>query len=221
MDLNNSDDIMVVLNLADAARREGAMWVILHTKYLPYARQDRVCHAGESFALEVFIKMLSASGIDYVSCLDVHSDVAKSLFDKYDIKFYSIPQHELASKLPKFDVLIAPDKGAMKKLELYDVDSQKVFLSKTRTEKSIIYDEYHYDTIRGNVCVVDDICDFGGTFLACGEMLKRTQPSLTSLSLYITHGLLGKGTSELKKYYDVIYVSNLMNDSVKDTVIVL
>lgn len=94
-------------------------------------------------------------------------------------------------------------------------------MSKTRVDSKVVYVDYAYDTIKGSVCVVDDLVDGGFTFLSLAEMLKRTQPNITSLNLYVTHGLFSKGTEELKKFYDRIYVHNLMNKSVLDAVVVI
>jgi ribose-phosphate pyrophosphokinase len=225
MDFEGSDDIMCLLNTCDALRHAGVprCAIVVHMPYLPYARQDRVCHPGESYALDVFVSLLKTAYCDTFSVCDAHSDVAEQLFEKHGLGFYDRAQYLCARELPDFDVLIAPDKGANQKaskhIQINHSYTELVCLSKTRTPDGIVYDDYPFDTIRGNVCVVDDLCDYGGTFIALGKMLERTQPNISKLSLYVTHGLLGKGTDELKKYYDSIYVYNLMNQSVKDQVV--
>ena len=227
MYFEGSDDIMFFLNVCDALiiAEVDYHYISAYIPYLPYARQDRVCHSGESFALEVFMYQLAQAGcLSYTFC-DVHSQVALDLLDLYCVEYSHQEQWACAIQLPEFDVMIAPDKGALSKI--YDHTQVKigntvvVCLSKTRTAGSIVYDDYEPNSISGDVCVVDDLCDFGGTFLALGEMLKRTQPHITKLSLYVTHGLLGKGTSELKKYYDEIYAHNLMNQSLIGEVTVI
>lgn len=193
--------------------------------YFPYARQDRVCNSGESKALEVFVQVLSKAFCWNFRTKDVHSSVALALCDDYGITLINESQEDCAVDLPLFDVLVAPDKGAANKAALHKQfmwgTTGLVCLSKTRVGPKVVYVDYDYDTIKGNVCVVDDLADFGGTFLALGEMLNRTQPNITSLNLYVTHGLLGKGVDELKKLYDRIYVHNLMNKSVLDSVVVI
>jgi ribose-phosphate pyrophosphokinase len=220
-----SDDIFACLNILDALKRLGVprQKINLHIPYLPYGRQDRVCNGGESFALQVFASVISSR--PYFNTLytkDVHSNVSLDVFDQISFDVVNIPQTECAKYLPKFDALIAPDKGAAGKVRLHhqvqSLDTTYHVLNKVRLDGRIIYEDYHYDTIRGNVCVVDDICDAGGTFLALGTMLKRSQPNITSLNLYVTHGFMGKGLDELNKFYDTIYVHNLMNDSIKDKV---
>ena len=222
-----SDDIMKVVNIADALKRIGVDNITLVAPYFPYARQDRVCHEGESFALEVFIKILAASGITSIFADDLHSKVSIDLIKWHGMEIYEKNQYECASNLPWHDVFIAPDKGAESKIiNNFDVRSgnaKVVCLSKTRTQSGIIYDDYPFDTIKGEVCVVDDLIDGGQTFLSLGNMLKRTQPNITKMNLYVTHGLFSNPVkfAECKQLYDTIFVYNLMNESVKDSVVLL
>jgi ribose-phosphate pyrophosphokinase len=222
-----SDDIIAFLNVCDALKESGVCKESIAGKipYVPSARQDRVCSKGESKSLEIFIQMLSYAYCSEYEVHDVHSNVTLELMSRYGIDFYETEQWQCAEDLPKFDVLIAPDKGAENKAKEHNQvkysDTSLVHLSKTRKDGKVVYDDYPFDTIKGNVCVVDDIIDNGGTFLALGEMLKKTQPNITSLNLYATHGLMRNGTLELKKFYDTIYVSNLMNKSIVDEVTVI
>jgi len=227
MDYENSDDVFVFLNVCDALQEQGVVMRNVNGSipYFPYARQDRVCNTGESKALEVFVQILSKAFCWNFRTKDVHSSVALSLCDNYGITLINEPQEDCAVDLPKFDVLIAPDKGAENKAAMHKQymfgTSELMCLSKTRIGSKVVYVDYAYDTIKGSVCVVDDLADGANTFVVLGEMLKRTQPNITSLNLYVTHGLFSKGTNELKKFYDRIYVHNLMNKSVLDSVVVI
>ena len=226
MDYENSDDVFVFLNVCDALGECG-----IHIKnvlgdipYFPYARQDRVCNKGESKALEVFIQAISKAYCDVIYTKDMHSKETMDLCETYGIGLVNKNQDNCAGDLPLFDVLIAPDKGAENKAKEHEQvqkGAELICLSKTRVDSKVVYVDYAYDTIKGNICVVDDLVDGGFTFLSLAEMLKRTQPNITSLNLYVTHGLFSKGTNELKKFYDRIYVHNLMNKSVLDSVVVI
>jgi len=228
MYFEGSDDIMYFLNVCDALSYSGVDFedVTAYIPYLPYARQDRICNSGESFALEVFIGLLNRADCSSYTFCDIHSKVALYLLDKHGIEYVHKEQHMCAAGLPKFDVLIAPDKGALSKIYNFDhthniSSTSIVCLSKTRKDGNIVYEDYTYDTIKGDVCIVDDIADGGLTFLMLAEMIKRTQPNITSLSLYVTHGLFSKGTVQLLSLYDKIYTHNLMNFDVVDEVTVI
>jgi ribose-phosphate pyrophosphokinase len=220
----NSDDIFYMLNIVDALKCAGVSnkYICVEVPYLPYARQDRVCSQGESFALEVFMQVLKTMDVE-VWCNDIHSEVVT---DKYPW-IYSRPQHSLAWNLfdEGFNVYIAPDEGAKKKVTQHRAVLQNkasvVSLQKERVGSTVVYKHEEHDTIKGRCIVVDDICDGGATFVSLAEMLKRTQPNITELSLYVTHGIFSKGVDKLKELYDNIYTANLMNASVADQVTIL
>lgn len=60
IDIPTSEDFFVACNLLDAVVRMGIPKevVTLYIPYFPYARQDRKCHEGESFALYVYVNLL-------------------------------------------------------------------------------------------------------------------------------------------------------------------
>lgn len=223
----DSDSIIAAINLSDAVKRVRKdlpeIPAVLAVKYLPYSRQDRVCHEGESFALDVFIGILSKH-FRWIFTVDVHSQISNMLAGKYNLIFSDIPQCNVASNLPTFDYFIAPDAGASAKIDQhYQVEfgeTQVVQLSKTRKDGKVIYEDLKPDTIQGTVCVVDDLADGSATFIALGEMIRRTQSEVKELSLYVTHGLFTNADNflKLKEMYDTIYVSNMMNDKFKNHV---
>jgi ribose-phosphate pyrophosphokinase len=223
----NSDDMVVFLNLCDALKEldVGEYDIRCEMSYLPYARQDRACNPGESNSLVIFVKMLQDNHCGRYFLCDVHSKVGTDLFDRFGIQYTHKEQWQCAENLPAFDIFIAPDAGATSKIVKqcqHRFGTTKVIcLTKTRIDGLVVYNDLTYDTVKGDVCVVDDLCDGGATFLVLGEMLRRTQPNIKSLGLYVTHGIFSKGTEKLKSYYDDIFTFNLMNKSVEDQVNVL
>lgn len=216
----SSEDVMTMFNLLDALEKSGwdKDYVSLTFMYLPYARQDRVCKAGESFALEVFVKLLAAQkNFTYVTCYDVHSNVFFDLMTKHlpEVEVFHFEQHDLCNIPFQFGI-IAPDAGAYGKALKIQPHTQHFQLYKTRIDGKVAYEDYPEDRISGTVAVVDDICDGGATFISLGQMLRRTQPGITKLSLYVTHGLFSKGLDALSEIYDNIYCYNLMNESVRN-----
>ena len=209
-----SEDMFVAANLLNAIRNvNDSVSVSLHMPYIPYARQDRVCNKGESFGLVVYFDMMKSmfADLDHFTTVDPHSRVAEDLVKTFECTI--IPQHIMAKSVcdtDKYDILIAPDKGATEKAKKFN-HKNLVTLSKSRTSEGIKYDDYEYDTLSGSVLVVDDICDGGGTFLSLIDMLKRTQPRVTSYSLYVTHGIFSKGVDVLLKAgYNEVFTANNM-----------
>jgi len=223
----SSDEIFIALNMLDALAVQGVQRdnIDLFIPYFPYGRQDRVCHEGESFALRVFAHMLKAfPHYNNVYIKDMHSEVTHQALMGYGVQLLHMSQSSCAKYLPKFDALIAPDEGAAEKVYTHyqvGLGTQVFTLSKERKDGQVVYTDFAFDTITGDVCVVDDICDGGATFLSLAEMLYRTQPNMSKLCLYVTHGIFSKGVVELLKKYATIYVHNNMNPFVADSVTII
>lgn len=205
-----NDDIINCLQVVNALieMQVSPYQIIVDIPYLPYSRQDRVCHPGEAFSLKVILDVLATMKV-LVRTKDVHSKVATELGEF----LCNIPQQICAIKLPKFDYLVAPDKGASEKVKKLSelIITDFVVVEKTRTEQGVKHKELTKDTISGKVCVVDDLCDGGATFVSIAEMIRLTQPNVTELSLYVTHGMFTQGVDKLLKLYDNIYCHNFVN----------
>lgn len=200
-------ELMEVLLVCNALKEQGAD-VVLIAPYLPHSRQDRVCHPGEAFALKVLMQTLAALDIP-ICTYDVHSKVAGRFGP-----LYNVDQHSCQKSLPRFDFLIAPDKGAADKAKEHKQAKEGVpvvFLSKTRIDGKVVYEDFTSTELSGKVCVVDDLCDGGATFVALGEMLRRLHPGITELNLSVTHGCFTQGLDKIKKIYDNVYCTFLHN----------
>lgn len=217
--LHNLEDIMVALQLHDAMNRlfpNVLMNLAIH--YFPYGRQDRACHLGEAFALEVFVKMLTCVHWNVIGIIDPHSDETIRLLKEYDADLIIGLQVSALDKLRdkykiEYDCLIAPDAGAAKKMENQGIHiSDNVFtMTKTRYEGGLSHAALDNDIISGKILVVDDICDGGATFISVATRIKESQPRVTQLDLYVTHGIFSKGVDELLKHYDNIYCYNMLS----------
>lgn len=213
VDYEGNDDIFALAQVVDALRAvDPVQYLVLEIPYLPYARQDRYCKVGESFALREFAKILNSFDFDCVISWDVHSEVALNVVNN----LYIIRQSDLLCSFDKFDdydYLIAPDAGAAKKLQ----GERVITMSKTRTPNGIVYNPYTGPSLAGKkVLVVDDICDGGATFLALEAALDFEAIRAEQLDLYVTHGIFSKGVDQLLRFYDTIYTANLMNKSISN-----
>lgn len=214
LDYQSNDDLFALGQAVDALRQAYCQYVGLTMRYVPYSRQDRRCNPGEGHALKVFANYINSLGFDNVVAHDSHSSVCEALFNN----FHDIPQEECAKNLPKFDVLIAPDAGAEKKVFKHrqvKEGTKVVCATKVRDSNGKITSVYvpSWTSIVGkDVCIIDDLCDGGATFLELGKVVKGFDPK--SMSLYITHGMFTNPDKfvELNDLYDRIYVHNLWND---------
>ena len=222
----NDSEIMLLAQLVNALREQNPdIRIDLVVPYLPYSRQDRVCHAGESFSLKVFAGIINGLQFYSVNTLDVHNqDAYFKLFNNS----IDIGQHVCASMLPKYDYFIAPDAGAAKKIYMHRQVCQEenptkvIILDKTRVAGKVVYNALPKEIIPNGstVCVVDDLCDGGATFEAIADHLAQENVYCKCLDLYVTHGLFTNEQKFKKLYaiYDTIYVSNLVNKSFSNKV---
>ena len=111
----------------------------------------------------------------------------------------------------KYDVVVAPDAGAEKRaanvarcLNLPLCRAWKNRDLQTGNITGFGFGELpNKEKIRA--LIVDDICDGGGTFVGLAQILKE---KVSSLDLFVTHGIFSKGTKELKKYFNKIYTTD-------------
>lgn len=218
--LKDSDGIMDLLLVGNALRRSGRSIERLVIPYLPYARQDRVCNAGEAHSLEVMAQLINSLQAEEVVIVDAHSTVAEALIQNYEgIDLVHIFQStwENSNFAKEYDVLIAPDAGAEKKVfklaQHYGLPVEVARKVRDTKTGDIVKTVFHSETdLTGKrVLIVDDICDGGRTFIELAKVLAGTY-EMQKCDLYVTHGIFSKGTDVLKEYFDNVYYTEIGED---------
>ncbi|UZV39722.1 putative ribose-phosphate pyrophosphokinase [Trabzonvirus APT65] len=200
-------------NLVDAIRHVDSDAILnLSVPYLPFSRQDRAVHYGDSFALKEFGRVLNGMAFSRVTTWDVHSDVAQKVVERLN----DIPQQAWGSLLidnHEFTHVIAPDAGAAKKI--YKSTNGKhvevIVCSKARDETGAVIglDVEVGEVKRGNkYLVLDDICDGGATF---NFLAKELEIPSDQMHLYTTHGIYSRGLDDLLSNYSSVFTANLMS----------
>lgn len=247
--ISSSDDVMKLFMLIDSMRRHGQMPREIVIPYLPYARQDRVCSAGDSYSLQVFVNLLTSLDLYGVtiSTYDVHSDVARMLFKRAKLlkngpQFVNMMPFESFRRFVhningsnKPVNIVVPDDGATERCEIMAEDLIEsgfastcgfVYADKVRDPET---GKLHGIKIKGTskllpydapYIIFDDICDGGGTFLLLHDVLTREyQPY--NISLYTTHGLYSKGTKILTDVFNSVGCFNYMgSESIENTLLI-
>jgi len=210
--INDSHDLIEYLLVVNALKHLGIEIINVLLKYLPYARQDRVCSAGQAFSLDVINNLLKDKDI-YYTIWDVHNESGYLL----PINTRIISQHYLFNCIiddaDSIDYFVSPDKGAAQKTSIIANLHNKPVINfdKVRDPKTgnitgmTIADTEIKDNSR--IMVVDDICDGGRTFIEVAKILKN-KFNHTRLELFTTHGIYSKGKKELSMYYDKITCAN-------------
>ena len=211
--IQNSNHLMAMFLATDALRRVYPFAKIcLFIPYFPYARQDRVCNAGEALSVKVVAQLINSQNYATVTVVDPHSPVLVAALDRC----YVVEQKTLFTHVkPSFGdtIIVAPDAGAVKKAEEFCKrvgGAGVVYAHKQRNLKTgeITHLELMgaFDLHKREVFVLDDICDGGRTFIELAKILKHQEPA--KMELAVTHGIFSKGVDVLTEYYDAVYTTN-------------
>ena len=223
LDFTSNNDLFDLALLVDAIRRhdsfsEHEINISLTMRYIPYARQDRVCNPGESLSIKVVADFINSLNFKSVCAWDCHSDVTLALFNNMEHISQDMLVYYLAV-LRKGAVLVSPDVGAQKKIFKFSKAHPNSF------DKVICADKVR-DPASGNIVstsvncehigdkdflIMDDICDGGRTFIELAKVLRPLTNG--DIYLYVTHGIFSAGLSELKKHFKAIYVAQLVGSA--------
>lgn len=189
-------DIMQLALIVDAIRRDIKNPIInLHMPYLPYARQDRVMNKGESLAVKVFCDFVNSLNFNSVKVDDCHSDVGVALLNNVNNDQTFIPEVQELN----FDLLVAPDAGALKKTYKYAklLNRDVVRADKERNVQTgeITGTVVYGDVKDKHVLIMDDLCDGGRTFIELAKVLYAQ--GAKKVTLYVSHGIFSYGKEVL------------------------
>lgn len=217
--IQNSDQLMAMFLATDALRRVYPLAQIdLLIPYFPYARQDRVCNAGEALSVKVIATLINAQNYATVTVVDPHSIAVAASLDRC----YIVEQYEAFQGI-KGDwynyTIVAPDVGATKKTEDFAklVGAKDVlYCNKKRNlsdGKILGMEILNPEILLGGklkLLVLDDICDGGRTFIEVAHAIfgKRHADDIDSIELAVTHGIFSKGVGVLTDFYDRVYTTD-------------
>lgn len=213
--LGNPSEIIDLIMLKDALKRFCPAPIQLVMPYVPYARQDRVCVAGEAFSIIPFADLIRSLNFDRITIFDPHSSVTDAALrpDKIVTQF-DIVTVDTAFNKRMLDpgifvkghlqpIICAPDASAAKRIKpiVEYFGGPLIVAEKIRdmATGNILRTEVHCDDdLKGkDVVMLDDICDGGKTFTEIASVLKAKNAG--RVLLYVTHGLFTKGLYALTK----------------------
>jgi ribose-phosphate pyrophosphokinase len=214
----SANDVMELLVLTDAIKRNYKASIHLEMPYLPYARQDRVCDTGEALSLKVFCDLINAQNYASVTIWDVHSDVSLALLDRViHVQQWQLVKATFADGLPSDTIIVAPDAGASKKtyevavrmnLRMIQATKHRDVTTGKITETKIV--DFNGLESTDKYLIVDDICDGGRTFIELAKVLKSFAPK-SEVHLFVTHGIFSQGLDVFEGLIDHIYCPNVFH----------
>jgi ribose-phosphate pyrophosphokinase len=174
----NSDNLMELLLMIDAAKRASARSIIAVIPYFGWARQDRKDKPRVSIGAKLIADMLSVAGINRLITMDLHADQIQGFFNvPVDHLYASGVFAEYIKQLQLENLVMAtPDVGGTKRASTYSkhLGCPMVICYKLRKKANEISDMQVIGDVTGmDVVLVDDIVDTAGTITKAADLLKE------------------------------------------------
>ena len=172
----NSDNLMELLLMIDAAKRASAKSVVAVIPYFGWARQDRKDKPRVSIGAKLVADLLSVAGIDRLITMDLHADQIKGFFNiPVDHLYASAVFLPYIESLKLKDLVIAtPDVGGSKRASTFSkyLGVPLVLCNKSREKANEVASmQIIGDVTDKNVVLVDDIVDTAGTITKAANIM--------------------------------------------------
>lgn len=217
----NSDNLMELLLMIDAAKRASAKSIIAVVPYFGWARQDRKDKPRVSIAAKLVSDLLTTAGIDRLITMDLHADQIQGFFNVPVDHLYSssvfVPYIE-SLKLENM-VIASPDVGGAKRANGYAkyFHCPLVLCHKQRMKANVVANMTIIgDVVDKDVVLVDDMIDTAGTICKAADLMKeRGARSVRCLS---SHALMSGPAVErvnASALEEVIFTDSIPFDSAR------
>ncbi|MDR1762947.1 MAG: ribose-phosphate pyrophosphokinase [Dysgonamonadaceae bacterium] len=172
----NSDNLMELLLMIDAAKRASAKSIIAVIPYFGWARQDRKDNPRVAIGAKLVADLLSVAGINRLITMDLHADQIQGFFDVPVDHLYASSVFLEAIKAKKLkNLLIAtPDVGGTKRANTYAkyLNVPMVICYKLRKKANEVSEMKVIGDVKGaDVVLVDDIVDTAGTITKAAQLM--------------------------------------------------
>lgn len=195
----NTDNLMELLLMIDAAKRASAYKIIAVIPYFGWARQDRKDKPRVSIGAKLIADMLTVAGVHRVITMDLHADQIQGFFDVPVDHLYSstifIPY--LKSLELENIVIASPDVGGSKRAGSYSkhLGVPMVLCHKTREKANVIGEMKIIGKVEGkDVVIVDDMVDTAGTLCKAADLM--IEKGANSVRALVSHGVMSGDASD-------------------------
>lgn len=204
----NSDNLMELLLMIDAAKRASAYKIIAVIPYYGWARQDRKDKPRVSIGAKLIADMLSVAGVDRIITMDLHADQIQGFFNIPVDHLYAstifVPY--IKSLQLKNLVIASPDVGGTKRAGSYakHLDVPMVLGHKTREKANVVGEMRIIGDVTGkDVIIVDDMADTAGTLCKAANLIMEN--GAASVRAIVSHGVMSGSA-----------IDNIMNSSLME-----
>lgn len=173
----NSDNLMELLLMIDAAKRASAHHIIAVIPYFGWARQDRKDKPRVSIGAKLVADLLSVAGIDRLITMDLHADQEQGFFNvPVDHLYASSIMLPYIKSLNLENLCIAtPDVGGSKRANTYAkyLHCPLVLCNKSREKANEVAAMQVIGDVSGkNVVLIDDMVDTAGSITKAAKLMK-------------------------------------------------
>ena len=195
----NSDNLMELLLMIDAAKRASARHITAVIPYFGWARQDRKDKPRVPIGAKLVANLLQAAGATRIMTMDLHADQIQGFFERpVDHLFASSIFLPYLESLNLDNLCIAsPDMGGSKRAYAYSkyLNCDVVICYKQRKQANIIDTMELIGDVEGkNVVLVDDMVDTAGTLVKAAQIMKER--GALSVRAVATHAILSGNAYE-------------------------
>lgn len=195
----NSDNLMELLLMIDAAKRASAYKVIAVIPYFGWARQDRKDKPRVSIAAKLIADMLSIAGVDRVITMDLHADQIQGFFNVPVDHLYGSTIFVPFIKSLNIDnlVIASPDVGGSKRAGSYSkhLGVPMVLCHKTREKANVVGQMTIIGDVEGkDVIITDDMVDTAGTLCMAADLMMKN--GAKSVRAIVTHGVMSGAATQ-------------------------
>lgn len=211
---DNDSELFTLQCLVDHIREcRSRNLIYLEMPYIPNARQDRKV-SNRLFTLKTFAKIINAMNFDKVIVLDPHSDVSCALLDNLelsnDVAYYWDERFNLLDDF----MYMFPDNGAAKKYSqtLIRKPIDYIIGNKHRNSDGRIdsYELINFQPGIEKVVIIDDICSYGGTYVAAAKALR--EQGVKQIDLVVSHCEPNIFKGDVFDYIDHVYTTDSILD---------
>ena len=192
-----NDHLMELLITIDALRRSSARRITAVIPYFGYARQDRRTGSRTPISAKLVANLITHAGAHRVLTLDLHAGQIQGFFDIPLDNLYAGPVFSKNIKETFSNrslTVVSPDTGGVVRARAIAkrIDADLAIIDKRREAAGVSEVMNVIGDVKNRDCIlIDDIVDSGGTL--CNAAVALMDQGATSVSAYITHGVLSGG----------------------------
>jgi ribose-phosphate pyrophosphokinase len=199
-----NDNLMELLIAIDALKRASGRRITAVMPYFGYARQDRKTGGRTPISAKLVANLITRAGADRVLTMDLHAGQIQGFFDIPTDNLVAIPVMARDIKSHYEDtadlMIVSPDVGGVVRARaLADrLNADLAIVDKRRPRPGESEVMNIIGDVSGRRCILfDDIVDSAGTL--CGAAAALVEHGATSVSAYVSHGVLSGPASERVK----------------------